>query len=161
MYDILDRSRRYLIIGSFSAIVLIGTIEIFLRYTPGLHSFSWADEIMRYLNIWLIFLGAGLATKTNGHMSMDFFVKKIFPETLHPLIAKITIAVTFSAIFALGIICTQKTLNSFQVMIQAFEIPIAIFYAALPIGCFLMCIEYALIFVYGANPFAALKEEAR
>jgi TRAP-type C4-dicarboxylate transport system permease small subunit len=102
LYGVMDSIRRALIIGIFSFIVATGAVEIFLRYTPGLHGLSWGDEIMRYLDIWLIFLGASLASKTNSHMAMDFFVKRLFPARMLTAVRKVS----------LGIICTALMIFS-------------------------------------------------
>jgi TRAP-type C4-dicarboxylate transport system permease small subunit len=71
LYRIMDCIRKTLIVGIFSFIVITGALEIFFRYTPGFQSFGWSDEIMRYLDIWLVFLGSSLTVKTNGHMASD------------------------------------------------------------------------------------------
>ncbi len=159
LYDILDRLRRFLIISIFSFIILAGAMEIFLRFTPGMKSFSWSDEIMRYLNIWVIFLGAGLAVRTNGHMAMDYFLKRSVPERALPYIRKMTLAIICIALIALGVVGLLKTISTIDVVIQAFDVPIALFYAAIPVGCFLMVAEYALILVFGDESFTAYGEK--
>jgi TRAP-type C4-dicarboxylate transport system permease small subunit len=157
-YRIMDYIRKALIIGIFSFIVITGTLEIFLRYTPGLHGLSWGDEIMRYLDIWLVFLGASLSAKTNGHMVMEFFVKKIFPARVMPEVRRVSLGIICATLLFLAVISFQKVLSTWNVMIQAFDIPIALFYFAIPLGCLLMCLEYLLLMIYGDHPFSDRKE---
>jgi TRAP-type C4-dicarboxylate transport system permease small subunit len=159
LYRIMDYIRKALIIGIFSFIVITGALEIFFRYTPGFQSFGWSDEIMRYLNIWLVFLGASLTAKTNGHMSMDFFVKRLFPARMMPGVRRVSLGITCIALLILAVISFQKVLSTWNVMIQAFAIPIAIFYFALPLGCILMFLEYLLLMIYGDHPFNAPEKE--
>jgi C4-dicarboxylate transporter DctQ subunit len=161
LYSAMERTRKIFIIGIFSFIVLSGACEIFLRYTPGMKSLSWSDEIMRYLNIWLIFLGASLTAKTNSHMSMDFFVRKLFPASLLPIVQRITLGIVCAALLALMWVSLMKTLSTRNVMIQAFDIPIAWFYAAIPIGCLLMFVEYALQLVFGGQALASSKDASQ
>ena len=149
VYSLIEKARRFFIIGIFSFIVVSGAVEIFLRYTPGMKSLGWSDEIMRYLNIWLVFLGASLAAKMNTHMGMDFFVRWLFPASLLPVVRRITLAIICVALLALMWVGLMKTLSTRDVMIQAFDFPIAWFYAAIPVGCLLMFVEYALHLVYG------------
>jgi TRAP-type C4-dicarboxylate transport system permease small subunit len=153
LYRIMDYLRKALIVGIFSFIVITGTLEIFFRYTPGFRSLSWSDEVMRYLNIWLVFLGASLTASSNGHMAMDFFVKKLFPTRMLPAVRRITLGITCITLLILAGISFQKVLSTWNVMIQAFDIPIAIFYFALPLGCLLIFLEYLLMMIFGEHPF--------
>jgi TRAP-type C4-dicarboxylate transport system permease small subunit len=153
LYRIVDYIRKALIIGIFSFIVITGTLEIFLRYTPGFHGFSWSDEIMRYLDIWLVFLGASLTAKSNGHMVMEFFVKRLFPVRMLPGVRRVSLGIICVTLLFLAVISFQKVLSTWNVMIQAFDIPIAIFYFAIPLGCVLMFLEYMLLMIYGNHPY--------
>jgi C4-dicarboxylate transporter DctQ subunit len=157
----MEKTRTILIIGIFSFIVLSGALEIFLRYTPGMKSLGWSDEIMRYLNIWLVFIGASLAAKMNAHMAMDFFVRQLFPASLLPIVRRITLAIICAALLALMWVGLIKTLSTRDVMIQAFDMPIAWFYAAIPVGCLLMLVEYARHLVCGEQPGAPAEEAAK
>jgi TRAP-type C4-dicarboxylate transport system permease small subunit len=161
LYSVIDRARNFFIIGIFSFIVFSGALEIFLRYTPGMRGLSWSDEIMRYLDIWLVFLGAGLTAKANGHMAMDFFVRKLFSASAQPVVRRLTLGIICIALLSLMWVSLLKTLSTRDVMIQAFDISIAYFYAAIPVGCLLMFIEYALQLVFGEHPFAAVKETSK
>jgi TRAP-type C4-dicarboxylate transport system permease small subunit len=159
LYRIMDYSRKVLIVGIFSFILITGTLEIFLRYTPGLHGLAWGDEIMRYLDIWLVFLGASLAAKANGHMVMEFFVKTVFPARMLPAIRRVSLGIICATLLFLAVISFQKVLSTWNVMIQAFDIPIALFYFALPLGCILMFLEYLLMLIYGDHPYSDRREE--
>jgi TRAP-type transport system small permease protein len=159
LYRIMNYVRKTLIIGIFSFIMITGTVEIFLRYTPGLHGLSWGDEIMRYLDIWLVFLGASLTAKTNGHMVMEFFVKTIFPARMMPVVRRVSLGIICITLLFLAGISFQKVLTTWNVMIQAFDIPIALFYFAIPLGCVLMFLEYLLMLIYGDHPYSDGKEE--
>jgi TRAP-type C4-dicarboxylate transport system permease small subunit len=159
LYGIMDWIRKVLIIGIFSFIVITGALEIFFRYTPGFQSFGWSDEIMRYLDIWLVFLGASLTAKTNGHMAMDFFIRKLFPTRMMPGVRRVSLGIICGTLLILAVISFQKVLSTWNVMIQAFDIPIAIFYFAIPLGCVLMCLEYLLMMIYGDHTFNASEKE--
>jgi C4-dicarboxylate transporter DctQ subunit len=51
-------------------------IQVVLRY--GFHfAFSWAQELGRYLTIFLTFLGASLGVKYGTHFSMEAIVKSL------------------------------------------------------------------------------------
>ena len=160
VYSCIEKMRSFFIIAIFSFIVVSGAVEIFLRYTPGMKSLGWSDEIMRYLDIWLVFLGAGMAAKMNTHMGMDFFVRWMFPARLLPLVRRISLTVICATLLALMWVGLMKTLSTRDVLIQALDISIAWFYAAIPAGCLLMFVEYALQLIYGGPPAAVAEGSA-
>jgi len=159
IYGILDGIRNILIILIFSFVILAGAIEIFLRFTPGLRSFPWIDEILRYLNIWLVFLGASVAVKESSHLVMEFLVYKLFPVRGIAVLKRITmtiILVTLGFIFYIGL---RRALSMTHVVIQAFPISISFFYLAIPVGCAYMIMDYILIMIYDKHPFHTQTEE--
>lgn len=158
-YRILETARRAIVIAMFSFVVLSGAVQIFLRYVPGLRPMDWTDEIMRYLNIWLIFLGAGLTARANGHMVMDFFISKLFPARLLPAVRRVTLGIVCIALGFLAVVSYGTVLSSMDFMIQSFQFPIAYFYLAIPVGCVLMFVEYLLIIVFGYHPFDSQRGE--
>lgn len=51
----------------FGVIVLIMSVGVFFRYVMN-ESLYWSDEVVRYLFVWLTFLGAGVAVKDKIHL---------------------------------------------------------------------------------------------
>ena len=41
------------------------------------YSFAWIEELTRYLMIWAAFLGAAALFKSDGHINMDLFYRKL------------------------------------------------------------------------------------
>ncbi len=153
LYRAVDFSRNVLIVVLFAFVILAGAMDIFLRYVTRLGSFTWTDEILRYLNIWIVFLGAGVGVKRGVHMNVEFFHQKCFKrETVRRIrkIGLILILLCFLTLFIGGI---QKVAKFRDVQIQAKAISIAWFYLAIPVGCLLMFLDYFLILVYGEHPF--------
>ena len=126
-YKVIDITRNFVIILIFSFVVFSGAAQIFLRYVPFLHSFKWTDEILRYLNIWMIFLGSSVAVKKGAHLNIDFFLQKFLPPMKFLLFKKITLIVIISFLILITIISTQKVIRSIGVVIQAAPISIALF----------------------------------
>jgi TRAP-type transport system small permease protein len=153
-YKIFDLSRNVLIVLIFSFVILSGAVDIVLRYVTNLGSLKWTDEILRYLNIWVVFLGAGVGVKRGSHMSVDFFVRKSFkPETVK-VIQKMILGIILLTLLVLVISGTSKVMNYRNVQIQATTMSIAWFYLAIPLGCLIMMADYILILIYGKHPFS-------
>ncbi len=53
-----------------AVIVALVTIEVALRYLAG-GSLIFTDELARYLMVWIVFLGAGVAFRDNSHIAIS------------------------------------------------------------------------------------------
>lgn len=51
---------------------LIVIVQVFSRYLFT-YSFVWAEELVRYLMIWMVMIGAALVQSRNDHIRIDFF----------------------------------------------------------------------------------------
>lgn len=158
-YKVVNTLRNMLIVLIFGFIVISGALAIFLRYMPHLKTLPWVDEILRYLNIWLVFLGASVAVKQGNHLNVDFFIKKMFPGQSFKLVKKITLLVILTCLTILIVAGTRKVLSTRNVVIQAAPLPIALFYLAIPVGCAFMFLDYLLILFFGDHPFNDCAEE--
>lgn len=78
-YALLDKLCFVLIAIGFGAIVVILGIQIVLRMISS--PTMWAEEICRYLFIWLLFMGGGIAFSKGGHLMVDvLFIR--FPKVV-------------------------------------------------------------------------------
>lgn len=75
LYKLIDKICFVVIAVSFSAIVVILGFQILLRMVFNAPT-MWAEEVCRYLFIWLLFLGSAVAFSKGGHLIVDvIFVK--------------------------------------------------------------------------------------
>jgi len=130
-----------------------------MRYGTEHGSLKWTDEILRYLNIWLVFLGAAVGVKRGVHMQVEFFLERFFAEKTRRRVKRGTLAIILLCLGLLIVSGTQKVLNYRSVQIQATTMSIAWFYLAIPVGCLMMAVDYALILVYGEHPFLKARGE--
>lgn len=159
IYRILDTIRNIAIVLIFSFIIVSGAYAIFLRYMPNLKTLPWIDEVLRYLNIWVVFLGSSVAVKQGNHLKVDFFLRKLFPGNAVKFIRQITLVIMLICLSILIVASTKKFFGSLNVVIQAAPISIAVFYLAIPVGCLLMGVDYALILMFGEHPFKVVDSE--
>ena len=57
---------------ALATIVVVNLLAVFMRYVM-LDSISWSEEAIRYLAIWMTFLGAASASWLDEHMDMNLF----------------------------------------------------------------------------------------
>jgi len=63
-----------LIVMSFIVVV-----QVFSRYLFN-YSFVWAEELVRYLMIWMVMIGSALVQSKNDHIRIDFFPRRAGPR---------------------------------------------------------------------------------
>jgi TRAP-type C4-dicarboxylate transport system permease small subunit len=133
--------RLFSAIRLITALMLIFTVvlvfgEVILRYVLN-RSLGWADELLRYLLIWMTFLGSYLAIKGNEHLSIGLFFQWL-PRKWQPPIDAVAnlLLLLFLGIFT--VLSFQYTFTFFSDESTTLEIPMGAIYAILPIGGVLM-----------------------
>ena len=114
------------------AMVLDVTIQVVFRYIiqdPP----TWTEEAARFLCIWMVFLGAGLAFGRGTHIVVDALYLVLPPlasRLLHILINSLALAFLL-VVFWQGIEMVGMTSNTTS---TAMQLNMGIVYAGLPIG---------------------------
>ncbi len=77
---ILDLALDRVTVALLTILLLVVGAQIFARYVLN-HSLFWSEELARYLFIYLVFLGAAIVLRRDGHIQVSFFVER-FPLRL-------------------------------------------------------------------------------
>ena len=68
----LESIQTYSCIFFLTLMSLVVIVQVFSRYIFNF-SFVWAEELVRYLMIWMVMLGSALVQSKNEHIRIDFF----------------------------------------------------------------------------------------
>jgi C4-dicarboxylate transporter DctQ subunit len=70
--EILGRVEKHLVVVMLTVMILLAFLQIVLRnaFSTGI---SWGDSLVRYLVLWVGFIGASLATKEGKHITIEVF----------------------------------------------------------------------------------------
>ena len=70
--EALGRVEKFLMAVMLSVMILLAFLQIVLRnvFSTGI---SWGDPLVRYLVLWVGFVGASLATKEGKHITIEIF----------------------------------------------------------------------------------------
>ncbi|MDJ0986918.1 MAG: TRAP transporter small permease [Desulfobacterales bacterium] len=68
----LGRIEKFTLCTMLSVMILVAFLQIILRnvFSSGI---SWGDPLVRYLVLWVGFIGASLATKEGKHITIEIF----------------------------------------------------------------------------------------
>jgi len=129
----------YIIAFSIIFITVITFINVSMRYLANT-SWTWAEELTRYIMVWMTFIGASLCVRDNVHVTMDVLMEK-GPKWLKRPLLYFTYA--GSAIVSLylaylGWNLAMKIKPTGQVSSAMEFLPIWLVYICVPIGGVLM-----------------------
>ena len=134
---------EWLVLLLLAAMWAIVFANVSLRYLSNF-SITWAEEVARYLMIWMTFLGAGLSLRIGGHVAItnlhDFLGIRL-QRALRALIGLLLICF-FVAMMWIGY---EYMMRMGRQLTPATRIPFSYIYAAMPIGFVLMIVHLLLI----------------
>lgn len=134
------RAAEFLSAGCLLAACAINFTNIVGRYF--FHApIIWAEEIMQFLMIAGVFLGAPMITLKRAHISMDMILM-IFParfRTFLDVVGQLALVAVCCTVIWLGIPVIIQFIEFGQVT-DAAAIPVAIPQSVIPVGLFLMVI---------------------
>lgn len=122
--------------------VTVGTMQVFWRYVLK-SSLFWSEEIMRYLNIWTIFLGVSLGIPRKLHVAIEALLNCL-KDTAKKRVTLIIHSIGVIFFVLLIYIGTRFTLFNVHQLSPAVRVPMSMVYAAIPIGGIL-----SLLFIIG------------
>jgi TRAP-type C4-dicarboxylate transport system permease small subunit len=124
------------------AMIVLILLQILGRYVFN-YSISWSEEAAIFVQVWLVMLGTGIAMRNRNHVGIDILITRCPPMVQR--LAK-TASFLLGAWFLLVVITGSFSLIAVGLIVKstALQIPLAIPYAALPVGVSYFLLEFAL-----------------
>jgi TRAP-type C4-dicarboxylate transport system permease small subunit len=129
-----EHLEEYIAFALFTIMLFVLMAQILLRYTVGV-GLPWSDEVARFSFQWVIYMGVSFAMKEGQHIKIDA-VMGLWPEKLR------SVVVIFSDVVIIGFglylvyggyLYTAKIFRQGSMGV-AFQIPLGLVYAAIPVG---------------------------
>lgn len=135
------------VIAILSAMAIVVGANVGLRYFTS-QSLPWADEVARYLMIWMTFVGAGLVLRIGGHVAITNF-QEVLPGLAQRLL-RAAIVLGLLGFFAFMVWVGWQYAQRMQFQrTPALRLPFFYIYLAMPVG-FALLIGHLLLI---ARPF--------
>lgn len=129
---IIDRVERFTLVWTILGLAVIGFIQVFGRYVFN-YSFTWFEELGRYLTVFIAFLGGGIGVRTGSHFTMDLIV--IHMKRPWQQILKCTTSVLSALFFVLVAWYSWKIvfrMYGYETTSPAMQIPMYLAYLPIP-----------------------------
>jgi len=144
LLDLIAETIKWVVSAILIFMVCVTFLEVIRRYAFGL-SFGWADECIRFLIMWVTFLGGAAAFRKGSLVCFDLVTSALKERT--QLVLKLIMYVTLLAVLAVLVYYTAKTVMSPSVtkaVGTGFKVSMVFAYLPMPVGFFLMelfCID--------------------
>ena len=134
-----DKLEEILLGAGLALMGLSVALQIFMRYVLNM-PLVWSEEFARYIFVWITFLGAGYGVRKGIHISMEFFFN-MFPSRMQTIVAISTSVLSIAAFAYLIPTAIFFTIEQNPIASSAMQIPMSWLFAAVPVGCSLVCLR--------------------
>lgn len=134
------RTIEALVFVALAAMVGIGFVSTAIRAVPGWGGLFWAEEIIRYACIWMVFLCSGLTIRYGIHFRVDL-VLGLLPKRAAVALGLFAVAVMIWFEVVLIWFGSKVTIMNMEQQSTSLEFPMGYVYIAIPIGGVLMLFE--------------------
>jgi C4-dicarboxylate transporter DctQ subunit len=132
------------VLTAFASAFLVATValtftQVVLRFVFN-NPQAWAEEVSRYLFVWIVFIGAAVAVAHDVHIRIDVFVKWLGPRAQWGLRLFFCVVelICFAFVLYAGLVVSWRNRGSEFYTIPG--LPQVLFYLAIPVSAVLMLI---------------------
>jgi len=131
-FNIASKAINALIITCFLGVVALVCMQVFFRYILG-HSLSWAEEMARFLFVWLIYTGGIIAVRRGMNITFDVLLESLpYKYWVGAFTLVNVICVGFlSIVVILGFNLASINMTQYS---SSMRIPMGFAYLAIPVG---------------------------
>lgn len=137
---------RYFLGATILFCSLLLLANVIMRYVFS-NSIYWAEELVRYLLVWIIFLGSSQVAKHEGHIAVDI-LHRFVPQRGKMFLDHLVNVVAILFCLVLVYYSYHQTMRVYgsQQISPALEIPMWLAYLSVPLGSALMLVRYVAHF---------------
>ena len=134
-----EKAVYYTLVVMMIVMTLTVIVQVFLRYVFSF-SFSWSEEVARYLMIWTALLGGSLALQKGLHIGVELFLVRVSSRTRRwvSILSKMFILIFLTYLTIGGIKITWAVRDQSS---PALLFSMAYAYLSVPVGGFFMALQ--------------------
>lgn len=134
---------EWLVLLMLAAMAVIVFTNVALRYLTNF-SLTWAEEVARYLMIWMTFLGAGLVLRSGGHVAITN-LHDLVPDRAGRVLRMIVSMLLLGFFAGMAWFGHDYMSRMGRQLTPATRIPFYTIYAAMPVGFALLIVHFLLV----------------
>lgn len=144
IYRFIDKIENFTLVWTILTLAGIGFIQVFARYLFN-YSFTWFEELGRYLGVFIAFLGASMGVKTGSHFTMDLIVSHF--KSPFQQIVKAATNLLSAGFFMMVTWYSWKIvlrMHGYETTSPTMQIPMYIAYLPIPVFSMIMGIRFII-----------------
>lgn len=143
---VINKLEDWSLIIILGVMVVLAIAQIFYRNVFG-EGVVWIDPLLRVLVLWVAIAGAVVATRTDNHIRIDFFIRYISPR-FHKHLLRTVYAFCILVCGFISWHAVRFVRMDYEYETIAFaNVPAWVTELIIPIGFFLMAFRYLLLFI--------------
>ncbi len=139
--SVLERAIKYFCTVLFAGIILVVFFSVIFRYVLN-SPLVWAEEVTRFLSIWLILLGSSVTIRADGHTSIDIVQMLIKKPNGRAAWFVVTHMIAAGSMIVLFPYTIEMMRAMGMVRAAATGIPMWVVYLSFPIGIVCMVVAW-------------------
>ncbi len=150
-YEIFNKFENGFVITGIILTMLITLVSVIMRYIFRMGA-GWSEELVRFIMIWITFVGMGIAIRTGSHVSIDYFCNLLSPKKRRLITRGVYLVATLFCVFLFvsSLILTLHVLRLQQIS-AGLQIRMGYIYAMLPFAALISTLRYGYLFLNGDN----------
>jgi TRAP-type C4-dicarboxylate transport system, small permease component len=141
LLSIIDKLEEYLLVIGTVVVIIVIFGQVVMRYAFH-NSFSWAEELSRYIFVYLTWIGASVAIKGDRHISITILGDKLPRAKKYFNLLSTLICLALSAFLLINGLELIGKLNARGQLSVSMGLPMWLAYLAVPAGGGLMALKY-------------------
>ena len=128
----LDGFGYFLLVVATLVMVISILLQVFFRYAMNAPLY-WSEEIARYAFVWLVFIGAAIASKRGAHIGVDYLVMHLpeIPKNILAIFVNLLVLFFISCVIYMSVGVIKSNITQLS---PAMRIPMGYIYMAIPKG---------------------------
>lgn len=129
-----------------AGIIFLTFINVVARFVFN-SPIGWAEEVTLGLFIWMVFVGMSSSMKDNGHIGVDYFVRKL-PKPAARFIRALKVVIIYAVLLGIFVgFGSQLTAKAASKITPVLSISYQYIDIAVPLGGLLAAIHYTILLV--------------
>lgn len=137
-----DRAEKAVLVWTILGLAIVGFVQVVTRYVFN-YSFTWYEELGRYLGVFVTFLGAAAGVKSGSHFVMNLFVLKL-GRPWQQLLRGFTsfLSGSFCLLVVFYSLKVVSRLYGYEATSPTLEIPMYLAYLPIPVFSLVMAVRF-------------------
>lgn len=149
LYALFTRLENGFVVIGMILTMLITVVSVVMRYVFH-YGAGWSEELVRFVMIWVTFVGMAIGIRTGSHISIDYFCGLLRPRMRRWIVRGVhVVAVAFCVFLFVSSLLLTVYVFRLQQITAGLQIRMGYIYAIIPFAAFVSTFRYGYLLFKG------------